>query len=60
MKGGGVIGNQYWGVVGERTKVLLTKAQAREDAASLAVFLASEDSASMTGQDINAGGGVMW
>lgn len=31
-----------------------------EDAASLALFLASDDSASMTGQDINCGGGVMW
>ena len=36
------------------------KGSSSEDAASLAVFLASEDSASMTGQDINAGGGVMW
>ena len=31
-----------------------------EDAASLAVFLASDDSASITGQDINCGGWVMW
>ncbi len=31
-----------------------------EDAAALAVFLASDDSSSMTGQDINTGGGVMW
>ena len=31
-----------------------------EDAASLALFLASDDSASMTGQDINNGGRVMW
>ena len=31
-----------------------------EDTATLAVFLASDDSASMTGQDINTGGGVMW
>ena len=31
-----------------------------EDAASLALFLASDDSASMTGQDINCSGGVMW
>lgn len=31
-----------------------------EDAAALAAFLASDDSASMTGQDINTGGGVMW
>ena len=31
-----------------------------QDAASLAVFLASDDSNNMTGQDINTGGGVMW
>lgn len=31
-----------------------------EDAAALALYLASEDSASMTGQDINTSGGVMW
>jgi NAD(P)-dependent dehydrogenase (short-subunit alcohol dehydrogenase family) len=31
-----------------------------EDAASLALFLASDDSAFMTGQDINCGGWVMW
>jgi len=31
-----------------------------EDAAALAVFLASHDSANMTGQDINCGGTVMW
>ena len=31
-----------------------------EDAASIAVFLASDDSANMTGQDINSGGWVMW
>lgn len=31
-----------------------------EDAASLALFLASDDSASMTGQDINCSSGVMW
>ncbi len=36
------------------------KSSGSEDAASLAVFLASDDSASMTGQDINTGGGVMW
>ena len=30
-----------------------------EDAASLALFLVSDDSASMTGQDINCSGGVM-
>jgi len=31
-----------------------------EEAASLALFLASADSANMTGQDINTDGGVMW
>ena len=31
-----------------------------EDAASLALFLASDDSASITGQDINSVGYVMW
>ena len=31
-----------------------------EDTARLAVFLASDDSASITGQDINSDGGVMW
>ncbi len=31
-----------------------------EDAASVALFLASDDSASMTGQDINCSGAVMW
>ena len=31
-----------------------------EDAAKLAVFLASDDAANMTGQDINLGGFVMW
>ncbi len=36
------------------------KGTGSEDAASLAVFLASDDSAYMTGQDINCGGGVMW
>ena len=30
VKGGGAIGNQYWRVVGEWTKVLLTKARARK------------------------------
>jgi len=38
----------------------LEKASGSEDAAKLAVFLASDDSSSMTGQDINTGGGVMW
>ena len=36
------------------------KGTGSEDAACLAVFLASDDSAYMTGQDINCGGGVMW
>jgi len=36
------------------------KASGTEDAASLALFLASDDSASMTGQDINCSGVVMW
>ena len=36
------------------------KGSGSEDAAGLAVFLASEDSANMTGQDINTGGTVMW
>jgi NAD(P)-dependent dehydrogenase (short-subunit alcohol dehydrogenase family) len=31
-----------------------------EDAAALALFLASDDSNGMTGRDINCGGGVMW
>ncbi len=31
-----------------------------EDAASVAVFLASDDAANITGQDINTGGGCMW
>ena len=31
-----------------------------EDAASIALFLASDDAGNMTGQDINSGGGVMW
>ena len=38
----------------------LEKGSGPEDAAKLAVFLASDDSSSMTGQDINTGGGVMW
>ncbi len=36
------------------------KGAGSEDAASLALFLASDDSAGMTGQDINCSGGVMW
>ena len=36
------------------------KSSGPEDAASLAVFLASEDSPNITGQDINTGGSVMW
>ncbi|MEM7539054.1 MAG: SDR family NAD(P)-dependent oxidoreductase [Chloroflexota bacterium] len=31
-----------------------------EDAAAIAVFLASDDAANFTGQDVNSGGGVMW
>tara|TARA_Y100000588_G_scaffold279134_1_gene295946 strand:- start:16261 stop:17088 length:828 start_codon:yes stop_codon:yes gene_type:complete len=31
-----------------------------EDAATIALFLASDDAANITGQDINSGGGVMW
>ena len=31
-----------------------------EDAASIAVFLASDEAANFTGQDINSGGAVMW
>ena len=38
----------------------LEKGSGPEDAANLALFLASDDSSSMTGQDINTGGGVMW
>jgi NAD(P)-dependent dehydrogenase (short-subunit alcohol dehydrogenase family) len=31
-----------------------------EDAASIAVFIASDEAANLTGQDINSGGAVMW
>ena len=31
-----------------------------EDAAAIALFLASDEAGKMTGQDINSGGGVMW
>ena len=31
-----------------------------DDAASIALFLASDDAANVTGQDINTGGAVMW
>ncbi|MCH8281902.1 MAG: SDR family oxidoreductase [Chloroflexi bacterium] len=31
-----------------------------EDAAAIALFLASDEAGNMTGQDINSGGGVMW
>ena len=36
------------------------KGSGSEDMAGLALFLASDDSASMTGQDINCDGRVMW
>ena len=36
------------------------KGSGTEEAAFLAWFLALDDSASMTGQDINCGGGIMW
>jgi len=38
----------------------LEKSSGPDDAASLAVFLASEGSQNITGQDMNTGGGVMW
>ncbi len=36
------------------------KGSGSEDAAAIAVFLASDDAANMSGQDINSGGWVMW
>ena len=36
------------------------KGSGTEEAASLALFLALDDLASITGQDINCGGGIMW
>ena len=36
------------------------KGSGPDDAARMAVFLASEDSPNITGQDMNTGGGVMW
>jgi len=36
------------------------KGSGPDDAASIALFLASDDAANMTGQDINTGGAVMW
>jgi NAD(P)-dependent dehydrogenase (short-subunit alcohol dehydrogenase family) len=36
------------------------KGSGSEDAAALAAFLASDDAGTMTGQDINTDGGVMW
>ena len=36
------------------------KGSGPDDAARMAVFLASEDSSNITGQDMNTGGGVMW
>ena len=38
----------------------IEKVSGSDDAAMLAVFLASDDSANMTGQDITCGGHVMW
>jgi NAD(P)-dependent dehydrogenase (short-subunit alcohol dehydrogenase family) len=38
----------------------LEKGSGPEDAAKLAVFLASDDSSSITGQNINTDGAVMW
>jgi NAD(P)-dependent dehydrogenase (short-subunit alcohol dehydrogenase family) len=36
------------------------KGSGPDDAASVALFLASDDAANMTGQDINTGGAIMW
>jgi NAD(P)-dependent dehydrogenase (short-subunit alcohol dehydrogenase family) len=36
------------------------KSAGPEDAASIALFLASDEAANLTGQDINSGGWVMW
>ena len=36
------------------------KAGGPDDAATIALFLASEEAGNFTGQDINSGGGVMW
>ena len=36
------------------------KAGGPEDAATIALFLASDEAGNFTGQDINSGGGVMW
>jgi NAD(P)-dependent dehydrogenase (short-subunit alcohol dehydrogenase family) len=38
----------------------LEKTAGPEDAASIALFLASDEAANLTGQDINSGGFVMW
>ena len=49
-----------WPDGGAQMKVYVDKGAGSEDAAAIAVFLASEDAANVTGQDINSGGGVMW
>jgi len=38
----------------------IQKGAGPEDAATIALFLASDEAGNMTGQDINSGGGVMW
>ena len=38
----------------------IEKGAGPDDAATIALFLASDEAANMTGQDINSGGGVMW
>jgi NAD(P)-dependent dehydrogenase (short-subunit alcohol dehydrogenase family) len=38
----------------------LEKSSGPDDAAGMAVFLASDDSPNITGQDMNTGGGCMW
>ena len=41
-------------------EAFVEKGAGSDDAAGIAAFLASDDAANMTGQDINSGGGVMW